>query len=751
MKFNLYYDQAEQDHLDPYHGILLVESDPAFGGSFFDAFTQAGLDACHFSDMASAMAYWEENTGVIAVLNEEMLYQKGMFFSKSLLRKYPGRKFPYVVISNEPDYKKAVSYLKQGAMDYLVKDPTLAAYLPGLVQQLLERLNADLELQQSQQALLENELELRSITENIEDVLIKTDLNSLCTYISPAISRVLKTPVRALLGRSFMPLIHSDDTAYVENRMRDIVSTRLTGKFEFRIRQDQGGYVWVEAFGTPILNASSEVQGTILTLRDITHRKMIDRQLAEERNFSSTILETVGSLIAVLSQTGEIVRFNRACVNITGLSVEEAYQKPFWDLIAEDTDREEFRTYFQEVLAERPMMEFESRLIARGGEVRTVQMVLSKLIGENSSGDFVVCTGLDITNRKIIEEEIRYMSFHDNLTGLYNRAYFEEEMARLDSGRHMPLSIIVGDVNGLKLINDAFGHHIGDRLIQAAASILKTTCRTDDITARIGGDEFGIILPGTSEEAALEIAARIRENARAMVHEPINVSIALGVATKISAEDDIRLTFKLADDRMYKNKLTESKSLKSAIISSLKKTLQERTCDSGDRSERLKELSLKLGKRLGFTPPQMDDMELLSLLHDIGKIAVPDIILNKAAPLTDEEWRIMKQHPEIGYRIASTTPELSNIAEYILCHHEWMDGNGYPQGLQGESIPLISRALSVVDAYEAMISTRKYRIPRSPQEALMELEHFAGRQFDGPIVREFTRMILEEAGAASVG
>lgn len=744
MKFNLYYDHNELENLDAYHGILLVEPDEVSGESFIGAFETAGLDIWHFNDMESALSFWEENTGLLAVLDEKMLYCGGIFFWTRLQQNFPGRKFPYVVISEEPDYKRAVSYLKEGAMDYLVKDPSLGEYLPGLIQQLLDRLNAELELQRSQKALLENEMELRSITENIEDVLIKTDLNSLCTYISPAISRVLKTPVGKLLGRSFLPLIHTEDITYVESRMRDIISTRLTGKFEFRIRQDQGGYVWVEAFGTPIRDPFNVVHGTILTLRDITHRKMIDRQLAEERNFSSTILETVGSLIAVLSDTGQIVRFNRACVDITGLTVEEAHLNPFWTLMAEKEDQKQFSAYFQQVLSERQTVEFESRMITRNGEVKTIQMVLSKLTGENSGGDFVVCTGLDITNRKIIEDEIKYMSFHDSLTGLYNRAYFEEELNRLDSGRQLPLSIIVGDVNGLKLINDAFGHEAGDRLIQVAATILKETCRTDDITARIGGDEFGILLPGTDEEAALEVVSRIREHSRIVAHEPINVSIAMGVSTKRTADQDIRLVFKQADDRMYKNKLVESKSLKSSIIASLKKTLHERTCDMGEHSDRLKDLALRLARRLGFTPSQMDDLELLALLHDIGKIAVPDMILNKAAPLSDEEWRIMKQHPEIGYRIASTTPELSNIAEYILCHHEWMDGSGYPQGLQGESIPVISRALSVVDAYDAMISSRKYRVPRSPQEALMELEHYAGTQFDGPIVREFIRMILEE-------
>lgn len=751
MKFDLYDDSPEQDHLAPYDGILLLESDPALGGSFFDAFQKAGLEVHHFKELDDALVFWGDNTGLIGVVNEEFLYRKGVFFATRLRQKHPGRKFPYVVVSKEPDYKRAVSYLKKGAMDYLVKDPTLPTYLPGQIRQLLDRLNSEVELERSQKALIKNEMELRSITENIEDVLIKTDLDLRCTYISSAISRVLKTTGPRLLGTFLTSLIHSEDIPYVQNRMKDIIETRLTGKFEFRLRQAQGGCVWVEAYGTPIHDEDHKVEGTILTLRDITHRKMIDKQLAEERNFSSTILETVGSLIVVLSRSGHAVRFNRACVDMTGWTVEEAHQNPFWVLMDSESERDQFRQYFERVLTDKTAVEFESRMLTRCGDVRTIQMVLSKLTGDTSSGDFVVCTGLDITNRKIIEEEIRYMSFHDNLTGLYNRAYFEEELKRLDTGRQLPLSIIVGDVNGLKLMNDAFGHEAGDRLIKAAAYILKGACRTDDITARIGGDEFAIILPRTSEESALELASRIREKSKGMIYEPLNVSIAVGVATKNTTEEDIRTTFKMADDRMYKNKLVESKSLKSSIIASLKKTLHERTCEMGEHSERLKELSMRLGKRLGFTASQMDDLELLALLHDIGKIAVPDMILNKAAPLTDEEWGIMRKHPEVGYRIASTTPELSNIAEYILCHHEWMDGSGYPQGLSGEAIPVISRALAVVDAYDAMISSRKYRAPRTRSEALMELDSFAGSQFDGPIVREFIRMIGEEDSMISIG
>lgn len=744
MKFDLCFEQTDEEGLELYHGLLLIEADPVLGASFVKAFREAGLQAWHYTDPDAALAYWAENTGLVAVLDEEFLYRHGSFFASPLYDRNPERGFPYVVITGSPDYKRAVSYLKMGALDYLVKDPTLPDYLTGLMQKLLSRLNGQVELRRSQQALLKNELELRSITDNIEDVLIKTDLTLSCTYVSPAVKRVLKTHGTGLMQVPLPELAHADDAGTVGERLQEVIASGQSCKLEFRVRSEQGGYLWAEACGTPLRDETGAITGVILTLRDVTHRRMIDRQLAEERNFSNTILETVGSLIAVLTPEGRIVRFNRACVELTGISADQAENILFWELIDGIPDQLQFQALLQQVLRDARSTEFETRMGARAGDVRTVQMVLSRLPSESAQGGYVVCTGLDITNRKRIEEEIRYMSFHDSLTGLYNRLYFEEELNRLDTARQLPLSIIVGDVNGLKLINDAFGHEAGDQLIQAAAEVLKRTCRTDDIIARIGGDEFGILLPGTPEESALEIATRIREKSRDIVHEPIQVSIAVGVAAKREPQEDIRAVFKAADDRMYKNKLVESKSLKSAIITSLRKTLRERTIEMGEHSERLKDLSLRLGRRLGFSASQLDDLELLALLHDIGKIAVPDCILQKAAPLTAEEWDVMRQHPEIGYRIASTTPELANIAEYILSHHEWFDGSGYPQGLMGEDIPVISRALSVADAFDAMISARRYRPSRSCQEALRELERYAGRQFDTCIVREFIEMILEE-------
>lgn len=873
MKFQMMLDSTEYEQVERYQTILLVEPDSPMAERILHEFRKAGIPAIHYARIEEAVGRWEQDAGVLAVLDESQLCIRGEHVAHRITGRWPGRACSYIVLTSVPDYRKAVSYLKMGALDYLVKDENIAMFLPGLVAQQLGRLNAELELKQSQRALLDNEIELRRITENIEDVLIKTDLQYGCTYVSGAFHKVFQIPVCMLMGKSLFTYIHPEDVQNVTVRLRDVVCTRNTGKFEFRMRRESGHYIWIEAIGAPMRDEFGIVYGMILTLRDITHRKMIDRQLTEERNFINAVLETVGSQIAVLTMAGEIIRYNRAIEQMTGYLADEIIGECFWSIIGSEEDRTRFKEHFYAIREGRKTPEFECRILTRNNELRVVRMSLTRITGEPSAENYIVCTGMDITvriqdeerlreseerwqfalegsgagvrdwdmnsgrmifsaqwkrmlgyrnpdvqenrnfweacihpedksevlrkleehlkghlrdyeaeyrmrcrdgswlwvldrgkvmrfgddgrplrmvctqtdisNRKTIEAEILYMSFHDKLTGLYNRSYYEEEMARLDTARQLPLSIIVGDVNGLKLINDAFGHDEGDRLIQAAAEVLKKTCRTDDIIARIGGDEFSILLPNTDEETALHVAARIRQNCEYAELELIKLSIAIGVGTKNSPEEELSAVFKMADDRMYKSKLVESKSLKSSIIASLRKTLHERTVEMGEHSERLKVLALQLGQRMGFNANDLDDLELLALLHDIGKIAVPDHILNKPEELTADEWEIMRKHSEVGFRIASTTPELSNIAEYILCHHEWMDGSGYPQGLTGESIPLVARVLAVVDAFDAMISHRSYRGSRSCEEALTELERYSGKQFDAGIVREFVMMIRE--------
>jgi len=298
----------------------------------------------------------------------------------------------------------------------------------------------------------------------------------------------------------------------------------------------------------------------------------------------------------------------------------------------------------------------------------------------------------------------------------------------------LPLSVIIGDINGLKLINDAFGHAEGDRLIIESAKIIEGCCRQDDILARIGGDEFGIIMPKTDSATALEVMQNIQTALKEFDSkneiEMYRHSVSLGYATKEKIEEENWHILKTAEDHMYQRKLLEANSAHSAIIASIKATLFEKSHETEKHAERLVALSKAIGVALNLSQVELDKLELLATLHDIGKVGIRDYILTKPSKLSESEWAEMNRHPEIGYRIAMTSPELVPVAEGILYHHEWWNGSGYPKGLCGESIPLLSRIIAVVDAYDAMTNDRPYRKAMEPAAAVKIIRKNAGTQFD---------------------
>jgi len=291
----------------------------------------------------------------------------------------------------------------------------------------------------------------------------------------------------------------------------------------------------------------------------------------------------------------------------------------------------------------------------------------------------------------------------------------------------------------LKLINDAFGHEAGDKLIKNAASILSKCCRERDILFRTGGDEFVILMPRTNRQEALLMFHTIQQAFIRESHKRENyyMSISLGFNTKEVPAEDIKKVIKIAEDNMYKHKLLEHKSSHSAIISMIKTTMFNFSNETEAHANRLSELARKIGLKLELSRTEMDELELLATLHDIGKLGIDGHILNKTEPLNEAEWAEMKKHTEIGFRIAMSTQELAPIAYYILSHHERWDGSGYPNGLKGEQIPLLSRILSVIDAYDAMTSKRIYSVAKSREEACDELKKNAGSQFDPHIVDIF--------------
>ena len=349
----------------------------------------------------------------------------------------------------------------------------------------------------------------------------------------------------------------------------------------------------------------------------------------------------------------------------------------------------------------------------------------------------------DVSERKSLEQQLEYLSYHDQLTGLYNRRFFEEELKRIDVERNYPMTLVMGDVNGLKLINDSFGHAIGDELIKKVADMIGKGCRADDIIARLGGDEFVILLPKTDTYETESIIKRIKSEALKEKIGSVEISISFGWETKTKVEEKTQDILKKAEDHMYKKKLYESPSMRGKTIKAIISTLHEKNKREELHAYRVSLLCKRMGEALGLLEVKIQELKSVGLLHDIGKIAIEETILDKPGTLTNDEWKEIKRHPEIGYRILSTVNDMSEMSEFVLAHHERWDGRGYPKGLKREEIPLQSRIINIADSYDAMTSERSYHSALSQEAAIEELQRNAGTQFDPELVKVFIEGVLK--------
>lgn len=474
---------------------------------------------------------------------------------------------------------------------------------------------------------------------------------------------------------------------------------------------------------------------------DVTDRIMAEIALKESEEKYSSYIENAPYAVFVVDERGKYLECNKAASTISGYSKEEILSMNIRDIIARESLGEAMGKF--ELLLETGRMSSEQKYYHKDGSVRwwTVDAVK---ISDNRYLGF----SIDITDKKQAEEDLIHLSKSDYLTGTYNRRFFEIELERMNMDEKLlPLSVIIADINGVKFINDTFGHAAGDKHIVETATILKNCCRRGDFLARIGGDEFAILMPNTDSAAASEVMRCIQDKLAefdaANVSDAYQHSISLGCATKVSMDEDLNEIIKIAEGHMYQRKLLEQSSAHSTIVSSIKATMFEKSHETEEHAQRLVALSKAVGYALDLPQSELDKLELLASLHDLGKVGVRDEILTKPGTLTEKEWVEMKRHPEIGFRIAKTSPELAPIAEGILCHHEWWDGKGYPRGICSESIPLISRIVAVVDAYDAMTSDRPYRKALSHEEAVERIRKNAGTQFDPLIARIFTEIVFE--------
>lgn len=484
-------------------------------------------------------------------------------------------------------------------------------------------------------------------------------------------------------------------------------------------------------------------------LFDVTDRERYHDELLREKELLRITLQSIGDGVVTTNKLGMITGMNAVSERLTGWSNEQAMGRSFSEvfvLLNEQTG-EPAENPVQKVLETGLVVGLSNHteLVSRAGKRIPIADSAAPIRRDEKQETLgVVIVFRDVSREKAHSREIEFLSYHDSLTGLYNRRYVEEAMGRLEASEKRPVSVIMADVNGLKITNDVFGHDAGDSLLKSVGRLMQENSGKDDIVARLGGDEFVILMPGLGLEEAEAVIRRIRDARVSIEGSGLSLSLSLGCACKDGPGIGLQAALQRAEENMYQQKLLEGKSYRSAIISTLLATLYEKSSETEEHSKRLERYCHAIGRKLRLSTKELDELSLLALLHDIGKVGVDPGILMKPGPLDDSEWEEIRRHPEIGYRIAQATPELAAVAELILSHHERWDGRGYPRRLKGEEIPLACRILAPVDAYDAMTSDRAYRRAMTVEEAIAELERNAGGQFEPRMAALLAEILKEE-------
>ena len=542
--------------------------------------------------------------------------------------------------------------------------------------------------------------------------------------------------------------LHPDDREEVLKLINQAVETQEEYYNEHRMISNDGSVIWVVDRGTVVKNNDGKAQRMIGSIANITLRKKAQLELfLEKEAFQSTLL-SVGDGIVSTDVEGNILVLNPAAEKLIGCKQSEVIGKKVDEVIKliypETREKVLWENSMDLINKETKAKESVLLLISQSGDELTIFENIDPVNKPNGETTGFVMIFRDMTDLFEKQKKIQYMSFHDVLTGLYNRRYMEDAMRRLDTNRNLPFAIMMLDLNNLKLTNDVFGHEMGDSLIKKTADFLRDIFRADDIISRIGGDEFCILMPKTSLEASKTIKQRIKNTSENYSVGPLCVSTAAGCCVKTLETEKIDDILRDADTNMYEDKQANRQKVKSSTIERFIKTNREKSEAEHKHNEQVGILAAALYEALGKSEAEISAFRKTVQVHDIGKIVIPGELLNKKEVLTGDDWDLLKRHSYLGYQILSVLKEHEAFADAILYHHERIDGNGYPEGLKGDAIPLESKVIAVADAFEAMTADRPYRKAMSKEQAVAELRSNAGTQFDVALVQIFIDKVLVE-------
>ncbi|MGG1663739.1 bifunctional diguanylate cyclase/phosphohydrolase [Brevibacillus sp. NRS-1366] len=449
---------------------------------------------------------------------------------------------------------------------------------------------------------------------------------------------------------------------------------------------------------------------------------------------------------AYSAKTIEIIKKNPSKQKITDLLwSDDSKEKQEMERLLKQYFATQPRTEKEEIIKQLPTQ------ITLNSESILLQFIpISPLEYKEVQEEIILLILTDITEKLQSQKRLEYLSYHDSLTTLHNRAYMDIFCEQLTNDM-FPLGIVFIDMNGLKLINDVFGHETGDQFLQHAANVLKTAAPDHSNMFRWGGDEFIILIPNANEAICEQLKQTIKNHGENHsqseanhIQLPFEISMSIGISIMEKNTDHITSYLKIAEKKMYREKFRESRVFQNRMIQKGIKMLEELQLISPGHLERTKEMATHFAIKLGYQPndAKVQNLQLVAELHDLGKITFPKELIAKTGSLTEKEIELIQSHSETGFRIAKSTG-YARVAEAILSLHEKWDGTGYPYGLMKTEIPFLSRLFLIVEAFDVMTHHRVYKQAVDTETALYEIKEQSGKKFDPYLVEKFIEFMRE--------
>lgn len=479
---------------------------------------------------------------------------------------------------------------------------------------------------------------------------------------------------------------------------------------------------------------SEEIIGMLIEFTDMIHSK----DKTSEKHILRTVIDSIPEMIFYKDKDLKYIGLNKECKKFyNDMGVKEVIGKNDLEFPIDKSFINQCYKHDKVVTEKKQTLYIEETI-----EDKTFETIKTPIMDEFGNVEGLVGVVRDISDYKRKESLLKHLSYTDGLTNLFNRTYFDKKLEEIKREKRYPMGLILGDINGLKIVNDTLGHLEGDKFLKTMSKILVKASKGVGSVFRWGGDEFVILLPGFSDVECADIMKKIDDLCESTVCGNVNINISISMGYSIlNEEDSVDKVLVEAEDKVYRKKMLGGKSVRASMLKTLKMNLANKNVETEKHTERVAEFCVQIAKELNLDDEMIEKASLIGRLHDIGKIGISEHILLKPGKLNNEEYEIMKTHSEKGYRLASLLPEISCISREILTHHERWDGNGYPLGLKKDEIPILSRIVSVADSFDAMTNDRCYSKARSIKQGLQELKRCAGTQFDPEIVEVFTNII----------